>query len=148
MDIPGQEVKIRGMTEADLHRVREIDESLYGEGRVLSWPTDVSTEWAMSVYRPVLSFVAQLGDDVVGFLLGDVRGAEYGGDTGGWIDMLGVSPGHQRRGVGRRLVEAFNAECQRSGLKPNVVIRRDDERLIRFFTSLGFHEGKLISFEG
>jgi ribosomal protein S18 acetylase RimI-like enzyme len=147
MDVSADEIKIRKMTEADLPRVREIDELLVGEGRVLSWPLEVETEWTMSVYRPLVSFVAQLGDKTVGFLLGDIRGAEYGTDTGGWIDMMGIAPALQHRGIGRKLVEAFCEECQRSGLKPNLIIREDDERLMRFWTSVGFRRGKLVSFE-
>jgi len=145
MDLSGEEVKIRRMTEADLQAVKEIDRLLVGEGRALSWPLRAEAEWA--VYRPALSFVAQLGDEIVGFLLGDIRGAEYGTDISGWIDMMGVAPVHQRRGIGRRLVEAFCEECRRNGVKPNVIIREDDKRLITFWTSTGFRRGKLISFE-
>ena len=145
MGISKKEIKIRRMTEADLQKVKEIDRLLVGEGRALSWSLRAETEWA--VYRPALSFVAELGDEIVGFLLGDIRGAEYGTDISGWIDMMGVAPAHQRCGIGRRLAEAFCEECQKNRVKPNVVIREDDERLIRFWTSVGFRRGKLISFE-
>ena len=145
MDLSGEEVKIRRMTEADLQAVKGIDGLLVGEGRALSWPLRAEAEWA--VYRPALSFVAQLGDEIVGFLLGDIRGAEYGTDISGWIDMMGVAPAHQRRGIGRRLVEAFCEECRRNRVKPNVIIREHDKRLITFWTSAGFRRGKLISFE-
>ena len=145
MDLSDEEVKIRRMTEADLRAVKEIDRLLVGEGRALSWPLRAEAEWA--VYRPALSFVAELGDELVGFLLGDIRGAEYGTDIAGWIDMMGVAPVHQRQGIGRRLVEAFCSECQRNGVKPNVIIREDDQQLIGFWTSVGFRKGKLISFE-
>ena len=84
---------------------------------------------------------------MVGFLLGDIRGAEYGIDINGWIDMIGVMPVHQGLGIGRKLVEAFCEECERNEVKPNVIIREDDERLTKFWTSVGFCRGKLISFE-
>jgi ribosomal protein S18 acetylase RimI-like enzyme len=145
MDLSEKEVKIRRMLEADLQKVKEIDQLLVGEERALSWPIRAEAEWA--VYRPALSFIAQLGDEMVGFLLGDIRGAEYGTDMSGWIDMMGIAPAHQRQGIGRRLVEAFCEECQRNGVKPNVIVREDDKRLIKFWTSTGFRKGKLISFE-
>jgi ribosomal protein S18 acetylase RimI-like enzyme len=145
MDISEEEVKIRRMTEADLPGLREIDPLLIGEGRALSWPLRAETQWA--VYRPALSFVAELGDETVGFLLGDIRGAEYGTDINGWIDMMGIAPAHQRRGIGRRLVEAFCEECRRNEVKTNVIIREDDEQLTGFFISMGFRRGKLVSFE-
>lgn len=83
----------------------------------------------------------------MGFLLGDIRGAEYGTNVSGWIDMMGVAPEYQRRGIGRRLVEAFGKECHRNAVKVRVVIREDDERLIGFWTSAGFQRGNLVSYE-
>jgi len=139
-------IKIRRMVEADLDQVKAIDRALTGERRVLSWPLRVEAEWA--VYRPALSFVAELGDEIAGFLLGDIRGAEYGTDISGWIDMMGVAPQYQHQGIGRRLVDTFREECKRNGVKARVVVREDDERLRRFWTSVGFQRGKLISFEG
>ena len=139
-------IKIRRMVEADLDQVKAIDRALTGERRVLSWPLRVEAEWA--VYRPALSFVAELGDEISGFLLGDIRGAEYGTDISGWIDMMGVAPQYQHQGIGRRLVDTFREECKRNGVKARVVVREDDERLRRFWTSVGFQRGKLVSFEG
>ena len=140
-----EEIKIRRMTEADLPGMRRIDQLIVGEGRALSWPLRAETQWA--VYHPALRFIAEAKDRMVGFLLGDIRGAEYGTDINGWIDMIGVIPVHQGRGIGRRLVEAFCEECGRNGVKSNVIIREDDERLTKFWTSVGFCRGKLISFE-
>jgi ribosomal protein S18 acetylase RimI-like enzyme len=139
-------IKIRRMINADLDKVKAIDRALAGERRALSWPLRVETEWA--VYRPALSYVAELGDEIVGFLLGDIRGAEYGTDISGWIDMMGVAPQYQRQGIGRRLIETFREECKRNRVKAKVIVREDDERLTGFWTSVGFRRGKLISFEG
>lgn len=84
---------------------------------------------------------------MVGFLLGDIRGAEYGTDTSGWIDMMGVAPEHQHKGIGKSLVGAFCEECQRNGVRVRIIIREDDQRLIGFWTSVGFQRGDLVSYE-
>ena len=139
------EVIIRRMTEADLDRIKDIDRALVGPDRALSWPLRVEAHWW--VYRPMMNFVAEIGDEVVGFLLGDIRGAEYGVDTSGWIDMMGVVPKYQGRGVGRMLVEAFCEECQKNEVRVRVVVREDDKRLISFWTSVGLKRGKLVSYE-
>jgi ribosomal protein S18 acetylase RimI-like enzyme len=138
-------VKIRGMMEADLERIKDIDRALVGPGRALSWPLTVEADWWLN--RPMLNFVAEIGDEVVGFLLGDIRGAGYGTNVSGWIDMMGVAPECQGRGIGRRLVEAFWKECQRNGVKVRVAVREDDERLTGFWTSVGFQKGNLVSYE-
>ena len=139
------EVKIRRMVEADVEAVKEIDRLLFGEGRVPSWPLSVEAE--LELYRPALSFVAEVGGKIVGFLLGDIRRERYGIGMGGWIDMIGVAPEYQHKGIGRRLMLGFWAECQRRYVRTNVIGREDDERLIRFCTSMGFRRGKLINLE-
>lgn len=140
-----EEVKIRRMTEEDLQSVKNIDRALVGPDRALSWPLEVEAHWW--VYRPMLNFVAEMGGKVVGFLLGDIRGAEYGTDTSGWIDMMGVTPEHQHKGIGKSLVGAFCEECQRNGVRVRIIIREDDQRLIGFWTSVGFQRGDLVSYE-
>lgn len=139
------EVKIRRMVDADLETVKEIDRLLFGEERVPSWQLSVEDELAF--YRPALGFVAEVEGKIVGFLLGDIRRRGYGIGMSGWIDMIGVHPGYQRNGIGRRLASAFWAECQQKYIRINVIVREDDERLIRFCTSMGFRRGKLINLE-
>jgi len=139
------EVKIRKMKEADLDRIKDIDRALVGPDRALSWPLRVEAHWW--VYRPMLNFVAEIDDEVVGFLLGDIRGAEYGVDISGWIDMMGVATDHRGRGIGRKLVDAFCEECRKNEVRVMVVIREDDERLIRFWTSMSFKKGSLVNYE-
>ncbi len=71
-----KEILVRRMTEEDMPGVKAIDESLSGPERALSW--EVGAEIEMAVYRPALSFVAEMDGEIVGFVLGDIRGAEYG----------------------------------------------------------------------
>jgi len=141
----GVEVQIRRMVEADLEAVKEIDRLLFGEERAASWPLSVEDELAF--YRPALGFVAEVEGKVVGFLLGDIRRGRYGIGLSGWIDMIGVAPEYQRKGIARSLALAFWAECQQKHIRTNIIVREDDETLIRFCTSVGFRRGKLINLE-
>lgn len=139
------EVKIRKMTEADLQRIKDIDRELVGPYRAISWPLRIEAHWW--VYRSIPNFVAEVGGQVAAFLLGDIRGAEYGTDIGGWIDMMGVAPKYQGRGIGRKLVEAFCTECQKQGVKVRIIVVGDDKRLVNFCKSVGFRKGNLVSYE-
>ncbi len=65
------EAKIRKMTEADLQKVKDIDKELVGPYRSISWPVRVEAHWW--IYRGMPSFVAEVNDEVVGFVLGDIR---------------------------------------------------------------------------
>ena len=139
------DIKIRKMTEADLPRIKEIDRELVGLYRAASWPLRVEAHWW--VYRGMPNFVAEIGNQLVGFLLGDIRGSEYGTDVSGWIDIMGVAPEYQSKGIGRKLVEAFCKECQKQGIRVRILVVGDDQRLVRFWTSLGFQKSNLISYQ-
>jgi ribosomal protein S18 acetylase RimI-like enzyme len=139
------EVKIRKMVDADLEAVKEIDRLLLAEERVPSWP--LSVEDQLAFYHPTLAFVAEVEGKIVGFLLGDIRRGGYGIGVSGWIDMIGVHPEYQRKEIGRKLVLALWSECQRKHVRTNVIVREDDERVIRFCTSIGLRRGKLIHLE-
>ena len=138
-------VSIRKMTEADLPKVKEVDRLLAGRYGSISWPLRVEAHWW--VYRGMPNFVAEIGDEVIGFVMGDIRGAEYGADTAGWIDMIGVLPAHQSSGVGRRLAEMFCRECENQGIKARVLAVGEDKRIVKFWTSLGFRKGRLVSYQ-
>jgi len=129
------DIKIRKMTEEDLHRVKEIDRELVGPYRAVSWPLRVEAHWW--VYRGMPNFVAEIGNQLVGFLLGDIRGSEYGTDVSGWIDIMGVAPEYQSKGIGRKLVEAFCKECQKQGIRVRILVVGDDQRLVRVLDILG-----------
>jgi ribosomal protein S18 acetylase RimI-like enzyme len=137
-------ITIRRMVDEDMPKVEVIDRSLSGAQRAISW--QVAAEVEAVVYRPALSFIAERDGVVVGFLLGDIRGAEYGKDIKGWIDMIGVHPKYQHLGVARRLVETFCEVCERNKVDVQVLLREDDEQLRRFFSILDFRRGNMVNF--
>lgn len=140
-------VKIHKMTEAYLQRVREVDHKLVSPYRSVSWPLRVDAHWW--VYRGMPNFVAEIGDEIVGFILGDIRGGtQYGTEEAcAWIDMMGVAPEYQSMGIGSELVEEFCKACRSQGVKVRIFVVSDDERLVKFFESCGFNKGNLVSYE-
>jgi len=140
-----EEVRIRKMTEADLEGIQKIDKRLVGKDRSSTWLESAEAVWFTQ--RPSLNFVAETGGQVVGFLLGDIRGAEYGLPFGGWITMIGLLPEFQHRGIAKNLVEEFCEKCKENKVRARVIIREDDELLLKFCNYVGFKKGKLVSFE-
>lgn len=140
-----EEIRIRKMSDGDLAAVQMIDRRLVGPERSSSWLESVESVWF--THHPALNFVAEAGGLVVGFILGDIRGAEYGLPFGGWIDMIGILPEFHRKGIGKSLMQEFCAKCEENKVKVRVIIREDDVLLVRFWNSLGFKKGSLLSFE-
>jgi len=152
--------KIRRMVDADLARVNEIDRLLFGEERVPTWPFSFESYWAL--YRPELSFVAEAGSRVVGFIVGALEKEEHSQSVlslrhtieppsrhrkVGWVDMIGIDPGYHHMGIGRGLVEAFHKECQRSDAVMRGIARENDVRLRKFLASIGFKSSDIVVYE-
>lgn len=154
------DVKIRRMVEADLPSVNAIDRLLFGEARVSTWPFSFEAYWAL--YHPELSFVAEAGGRVVGFIVGTVVEEAHSQSVlslrhtiappsrhrkVGWIDMIGIDPGYQRMQIGRALGEAFYEECKRSAAVIRLIVRESDGRLRNFLASVGFESSGLVIYE-
>lgn len=141
---PLEGVRIRPMTDRDMPALVAIDQKITGKDRMTSWPQKVSSHF--NTYYPPLCFVAEADSGVVGFIIGGVMGAEYGLPLSGWINIIGVDPEYQGRGIGRMLTRSFIEACHRRGIKARLMVRQKDERLKRMLASLGFQQGDLVDF--
>jgi ribosomal protein S18 acetylase RimI-like enzyme len=135
---------VRAMTDGDMAAMVEIDKRIVGKERVVSWPQKVSSHF--KTHYPPLSFVAELDGRVVGFIMGVIMGAEYALPLSGWINIIGVDPDYQRRGVASMLLNSFIEACHQRGIKCRLMVRQKDERLKRLLLSRGFQQGDLVDF--
>jgi ribosomal protein S18 acetylase RimI-like enzyme len=160
MAVKKGDVKVRRMVDADLPQVNAIDRLLFGKERVPTWPFSFESYWAL--YHPELSFVAEVGGRVVGFITGSLVEEEHSQSIlslrrtidrpplhrkVGWVDMIGIDPAYQHMGIGRGLVEAFDEECKSSEAVIRGIARESDERLRNFLASIGFQRSDLVVYE-
>ena len=108
-----------------------------------------ATRYNIERSDPMMSLGAELDENIVGFIIGEIRIWEFGiAEKTGWIRILGVDPDFQRRGIGRKLGEALLEHFKRRGIKR---IRTMAEwytgDLISFFKSLGFNMLNMIPLE-
>jgi len=83
--------------------------------------------------QPELFLVATAGTEVVGTTL-----AGYDGHRG-WLYRVAVAPEHQRRGVGRALVEEAEQRLRQLGCpKINLQIEGENAGVVRFYERLGY----------
>ncbi|OGP92839.1 MAG: GNAT family N-acetyltransferase [Deltaproteobacteria bacterium RBG_16_54_18] len=139
-------VKIRALAYGDLDAIVAIDKALLGKERPEYWSMKIELTENRA---PMASLVAELDGSVIGFILGDVSGWEYGvPDTIGWIDIIGVHPTYQRKGVARILFKAMVANMKKVGVDSiyTFVNWREFDRL-NFFDQMGFQKGDLIHLE-
>lgn len=132
-------VKIRPMTLDDLDAIVEIDLKVIGKSRPDYWKKMVPE----NPQYPFLSLVAEFEGNVIGFVLGEVSGWEFGvPDTIGWLSIIGVDPDYQHKGVARRLSQEFikNLKAMNVGVIYTLV-NWNDWDLLKFYKEMGFTRG-------
>jgi len=140
-------VRTRAVEPTDLRAIADIDEKLGGVARRPWWQTRLELA---ALRPPWMSLVAEADDRVVGFLFGWVGESEFGIATPtAWIDLIGVAPPYQGRGVGQALVERFTASARelRAIGRIATLIDLGQADVREFFTDLGFRHGPMVQLE-
>jgi ribosomal protein S18 acetylase RimI-like enzyme len=108
-----------------------------------------ATRYSIEHSDSMMSLGAELDENIVGFIIGEIRIWEFGiGEKTGWIRILGVDPDFQRSGIGRKLGEALLEHFERRGIKRvRTMAEWYTGDLISFFKSLGFNMLNMIPLE-
>ncbi len=138
-------VKLRVLTLRDLKAVADIDESLLGTRRENYWEEKLEK----AETRGVPSLAAEVEDKVVGFILGNVSGWEYGvPENVAYIDTLGVQKEYNRRGIARLLMKEMSSMFKKVGVDTlYVFVDKNDPDFLHFFEKMGFKNGNMVNLE-
>ncbi len=146
MSAVAEQIRIRSLNELDVARIVSIDERLTGVYRPEVWEKRI-----MYYLRrdPDACQVAEMGGKLVGFMLSDLRGGEFGlEETCGWIERFGVDPDFRGRSIGRRLFEAVVEHMKRRGATAmRTLVEKSDSDLASFLRALGFRDAPLTALE-
>ena len=134
------------MKEEDLDRIIEIDNKVLKESRPEYWERKVEMAGKKS---PLPSLVAEIEDNVIGFIFGEASGWEYGvPENIGWIDTIGVDPAYQKKGIGGLLMKELLNYMKKVGVDTvYTLVNWRDWELLRFFNAIGFTRGDMINLE-
>jgi ribosomal protein S18 acetylase RimI-like enzyme len=139
-------VKIRPVTELDIEAICKIDEKITGVYRPEIWEDRV-----MYYIRrdPDSSQVAEDDGTVIGFMLGEVRGGEFGlEEPTGWVEFFGVDPRARDKGVGRSLMEALLTRFKSKGAHvARTMVRAQDKDIDAFIRRSGFTPAPVTALE-
>jgi predicted N-acetyltransferase YhbS len=143
---PLENMKIRPLEKEDMEAIVEIDERVLGENRRSYWERKLEL---MNNKASQVSLVAEMEGKVVGFILGDVSGWEFGvPDTIGWIDTIGIDPVYQKRGLATALANEVIKNLKAIGVRAvYTLVSWNDWDLLQFFHAMGFTRGDMINLE-
>src|SRR5688572_26953226 len=119
-------VRIRPVNELDIESICRIDERITGKYRPDVWE-----------------------DRVAYFILGEVRGGEFGmEEPTGWLEFFGVDPSARERGIGRGLTDALLAGFKKRGAHvARTMVRTQDADIARFVAAMGFTPAPVSALE-
>ena len=138
-------VKLRILTLKDLDAVTEIDYALLGKKRREYWETRLEHMETSGVP----SLAAEMGGKMIGFILGNASGWEYGiPENVAWIDTLGVVKEHQNKGIAKLLFKEMFSMFKKVGVDTiYVFVNWRDWDLLQFFDKMGFQRGNMMHLE-
>jgi predicted N-acetyltransferase YhbS len=141
-----ENVTIRILRQEDLEAIVEIDQKVLKENRRDYWKRKLETLGSKSAPT---SFVAEDEGKVIGFILGDISGWEFGvPDTIGWIDTIGVDPAYQKKGLATALAKELINSLKLVGVRTiYTLVSWNDWNLLQFFHAMGFTRGDMINLE-
>lgn len=135
------EIAIRPLRETDIPDILAIDAQITGQSR-----SDLYMERVKYYLRnPLACWGAEANGKVVGFMLSDIRGWEFGLSESGWIEILGVAPEYQRKGIGSAMLTALLDHLKERGVKTVRAIARWYDPILSFLRAEGFEHGELLS---
>ncbi len=139
-------VNIRPFRKEDLGAIVGIDAKIMGDRRGEYWERKLER---VNLKASQVSLVAEVQGTVVGFILGDISGWEFGvPDTIGWIDTIGVDPAYQKKGVATALASQAIKNLKALGVKAiYTLVSWNDWDLLQFFRGIGFTRGDMINLE-
>lgn len=140
------EISIRPVQELDVSSIEEIDEKITGTYQPDHWERQVRYYLTRDSDS---ALVALDGDQVVGFMFGDIRGWEFGFSTPtGWIEVVGIDPDCQGKGVAKKLADTLLAHWRKQKVgAARTLVSADQKDLAAFMGKLGMTPAEMTAFE-
>ncbi len=124
------ELVIRTATWRDLRAIVRLEKACFGRD---AWPW-IELLWALT-FPGTVRIKAQLGEQVVGFAIGDRRMMN---PELGWVASIGVDPAHRRQGIGRRLLKA--CEEQLGTRRIRLSLKSSNEAALALYRRSGYKQ--------
>ena len=143
------DITVRPMGDRDISQAADIHRGVVREG--LSQGMDYAIEALFVSFikkSPKTCLVAEVDNNVAGFVIGGIKEWGFGVERSGWIEMIEVDPKLMGKGVGKTLGEALLKYFRDEEIKEVYTsVKWDSGDLIEFFKSIGFDKSSFINLE-
>ena len=139
------DLQVRPLGEGDIEPVVRIVRAVTGEENDGFWRGMLRAYLLgqgnlPDALSPSLCQVAALGEEVIGFMIGDIQSWQFGIPRCGRIVAVGIHPDQRRSGAARMLAAAFFEQFKRMQVPYVQCMVKPGDPLRDFFQSVGFQD--------
>ena len=142
-------ITIRPMKAKDISQAADIHRKVVREG--LGQGMDYKIEDLFDSFikkSPKTCLVAEIENNVAGFIIGEIKEWGFGLEKSGWIEMIEVDPNFMGKGIGKTLGKTLIQHFKDEGIKEVYTsVKWDSGDLIAFFKSIGLDKSSFINLE-
>jgi len=137
---------IRRAEETDLPAIMTFDERSNKGANPRYWQ-EMFARYGSDKFKQ-LFLVCEMDNEIVGFIIGEIRDWEFGSDPCGWVFALGVRPDIRQSGVATQLYAAICHFFEQAGITTvRTMLARQDIDSLSFFRSQGMMAGPYVQLE-
>ncbi len=140
--VPG--IKLRKLTAKDIPQIISIHGAITKKR--------IRSRWVQQMVKDHLrkqqgvGFVAEKDKQVVGFIIGEMKGEGFGLEKSGWLEVIMVHPRHMGAGIGYAMARKLFDHFRRKGIRDVYTsVLWDAGDMLSFFKSLGFDRSTFIN---
>lgn len=140
-------LRVRPVQSEDLDQIIAMDAHVTGVEKTDYW-YEVFHRYGARSPRQRFFFVAEAGNAIAGYIIGEVRDWEFGSPPCGWVFGVAVRPDARLGGIGTALLAAICDAFRRAGVsKVRTLLTRDNHLVLSFFRSQGMTAAPFIPLE-
>jgi ribosomal protein S18 acetylase RimI-like enzyme len=139
----GAGIKMRKVSAKDLPQIIAIHQAITKKKGARKWLQMIKGRLRK---EGGVGFVATKEGQVVGFIIGEVKGEGFGLEKSGWIEVVMVDPRQMGAGIGHAMARKLFDYFRRRGIRDIYTsVLWDAVDMLSFFKSLGFDRSTFIN---
>jgi ribosomal protein S18 acetylase RimI-like enzyme len=137
-------VKLRALTIRDIPQIIAIHNAITKKKASRRWAQKIVKEHLRK--QQGVGFVAEKEGQVVGFIIGEMKGEGFGLEKSGWVELIMVHPRHMGTGIGYAMARKLFGYFKGKGIRDvHTSVLWDAVDMLSFFKSLGFDRSTFIN---
>jgi ribosomal protein S18 acetylase RimI-like enzyme len=127
----------------DIPWIIDIQESIVQKKISRAWIESIEAHLKK---QDVIGFIAFRNGEVLGFIIGEIKGTGFGIGQSGWIVVIDVNSRYMGGGIGKALAKKLFEYFKKKGIQDiYTAVRWDAVDMLSFFKSIGFDRSDFIN---